>query len=118
MTIRIIGIGLIMLIAYPVLGQPVDRAQAFEVASAKVSDARGRANVEVSPGGLTIDGDLNYILQWAYEVKSRQLSGPGWLGTDRFHVTGKSPGPVSVRDLRKMLQTLLADRFKLAVHRE
>jgi uncharacterized protein (TIGR03435 family) len=44
------------------------------------------------------------------------LDGPSWLEEDRFDVIAKLP-PDSTRETQKaMLQTLLADRFKLVVH--
>jgi uncharacterized protein (TIGR03435 family) len=35
-----------------------------------------------------------------------------------YDILAKAAGPVPVRELRLMLQQLLADRFKLTLHRE
>jgi uncharacterized protein (TIGR03435 family) len=43
---------------------------------------------------------------------------PEWTHTDRFDFWAKVPLGATKDDLRKMLQDLLIDRFKLAVHRE
>lgn len=44
------------------------------------------------------------------------LEGPAWLEEDRFDIVAKLP-PNSTKETQKaMLQTLLADRFKLVVH--
>jgi uncharacterized protein (TIGR03435 family) len=39
-------------------------------------------------------------------------------GTERYDITAKAGGPVTISQLRAMLGTLLADRFKLSFHRE
>ena len=52
-------------------------------------------------------------------MRSNQIiGGPDWLDSDRFEITAKAEEPVGDRVLSIMLQQLLADRFKLALHRE
>jgi uncharacterized protein (TIGR03435 family) len=48
------------------------------------------------------------------------LGGPAWnwIDSDRFQITGKAGQPVSGDALDAMLQTLLAERFHLKLHRE
>ena len=48
----------------------------------------------------------------------RVTGGPGWLGSDRFEIVAKAPPTTPDGTLQLMLQTLLADRFKLVVHNE
>ena len=43
---------------------------------------------------------------------------PKWVSTDRFEIQARIPGNPSKDQLRLMLQSLLADRFKLAIHFE
>ena len=40
------------------------------------------------------------------------------LSTDRYDIVAEAPGDVSEEQTRRMLQSLLEERFKLAVHRE
>lgn len=64
----------------------------------------------------------------AYHVESYRLSGgPAWLDTEKYDVQAKAeanaiaPGPMDrerIHQMELMLRTLLAERFKLAVHRE
>jgi uncharacterized protein (TIGR03435 family) len=57
------------------------------------------------------------LIRTAYGVDSDQVSGgPNWLGFDRFDVTALVPPNTPQATLKLMLQSLLADRFKLAVH--
>ncbi len=70
-----------------------------------------------SPAGLTArNATLSGCIQWAYGVRDYQVSGPGWLNDDRFDIMAKAAGEVPEDRLRLMLQSLLADRFKLTLH--
>ena len=67
-----------------------------------------------APAGVTA---RKMILE-AFHLTQYQLSGgPGWLDSDRFSLEARAEG-ANENQLRQMLQALLADRFKLVVHRE
>jgi len=95
----------------------------FEVASIKPSPAAapgGHVNV-----GLHVDGaqvlctwfSLADYIGMAYDVKPYQVSGPAWLQSERFDIAAKVP--TGEREhIRAMIQSLLADRFKMQMHRE
>ncbi len=48
----------------------------------------------------------------------RIQGGPQWFAADRYDITAKAEGNASDAQMRLMVQALLADRFKLALHRE
>lgn len=108
------------------LAQGTAGAPSFDVASVKVSefnDMRGeagrKANLRAEPGSLSIRNlTFKSCVSWAYHVKDYQVAGPGWIDSERYDIGAKAAGPVQEDGLRKMLQSLLADRFKLACHRE
>lgn len=93
----------------------------FEVASIKPSSSI-QESVKV---GLHIDGAQVHIGQFslkdyllmAFNVKIYQLEGPDWLSSARFDIDAKIPQGGSQTDVRRMLQSLLEDRFGLKVHR-
>jgi uncharacterized protein (TIGR03435 family) len=59
------------------------------------------------------------LISTAYNMESdKVLGGPSWLDWDRFDVAAKAPPATKQDDLNQMLQNLLADRFKLAVHKD
>ena len=59
------------------------------------------------------------LIQAAYGIDANRIAGgPSWLGLNRFDVSAKAPASTSPEDLKLMLQALLADRFKLAVHND
>jgi uncharacterized protein (TIGR03435 family) len=108
-------------------GQPAaQQALAFDVASVKVSqigkaggEGSRRENVEQSPGSLSMRNvSLTSAIKYAYRVMDYQVSGPAWLGSERYDIVAKASGPAPESELRAMLQSLLAERFKLAFHRE
>ena len=98
----------------------------FDVASIKpnhLADKGGegsrRQNVISNPGSLTMQNvTLHGAIEWAYDVKNYQVTGPAWLNDDRYDISGRAPETTAEPQHRAMLQTLLASRFKLAVHRE
>jgi uncharacterized protein (TIGR03435 family) len=61
---------------------------------------------------------IKTLLMNAYDVKEYQISGPEWLNTERFVVEATMPPETTKAQFRTMLQNLLAERFKVAVHRE
>ena len=99
------------------------RAQspAFEVATVKVNrSGSGASNgPRLTNGRLFAENaTLKRFLQVAYDLNALQISGPGWLDSDRFDLAAKSPPGVPDSDLMPMLQSLLKERFQLTVHRE
>ncbi len=61
------------------------------------------------------------LVQFAFGVKDDEIvGGPGWLATEKYDVSAKADTTKELREeeLRPLLQTLLADRFRLKVHRE
>jgi uncharacterized protein (TIGR03435 family) len=102
-------------------------AQSFEVASIKPAApmASGRIMVGMRGGpGTNEPGQMIFnnvsigdLIQSAYDVKGFQVTGPGWLDAARFDVDAKVPEGTSKEASRIMLQHLLADRFKLVLHR-
>jgi len=62
---------------------------------------------------------VKYLMEWAYNIQPSQHSGdPAWFATDRYDITAQAEGPATDAQMKVMLQTLLADRFKLKLHHE
>lgn len=99
------------------MAQPA--AAGFDVASIRASQAKGKGVIDALPGSLTMrNTGLSTCIRWAYDLQPYQISGPGWIDEERFDILAKAGSSASQAALRRMLQALLADRFKLAVHRE
>ena len=101
-----------------------DSQQAFEVADIKPSDLgngapRGKGRI-LSGGRIELPGaTLKELIIFAYGVQEDLISGgPVWVTRVRYDIVAKAPPNASPEALRPMLQSLLADRFKLNIHRE
>lgn len=71
------------------------------------------------PGRITWNNaSLMDILVEAWDVKRFQLTGPDWLGTERFDIVAKVPVGTTKEQVRVMWQNLLAERWKLSLHHE
>ena len=91
----------------------------FEVASIKRNDSgEGGYSFDVSRGQLrAISAPLQPLLCQAFEVMGSQIVGaPSWVATERYDIVAKAPEGVA--EMRPLLRALLAERFKLASHRE
>jgi uncharacterized protein (TIGR03435 family) len=105
---------------------------AFEVASVKPSKDFRPPNFDLStgnsvaPGGrLSASFELWTYVTFAYKL---QLTGeqrrtalaqiPKWVSTDYYEIEARAAGDATKDQMRLMMQSLLADRFQLAVHFE
>jgi uncharacterized protein (TIGR03435 family) len=61
---------------------------------------------------------LKELIALAYDVKAYQISGPAWLGTERFDIVAEMPVGSKKDDAKDMLRSLLEERFKLTAHKE
>ena len=107
---------------------------AFETASIKSADPRrGPSPPELAmeasylKGGMSRgqDGRFNaespvhVLVQAAYDVSSFQVAGgPSWVAVDRYEIHATAAGNTTPDQMRGMLQSLLAERFKIALRRE
>lgn len=123
----------VLLAAGIACGQAPKGSLAFEVASVRPSAPidMGLLAAQIQAGkiprfGPHVDGlraeydymSLKDLIAEAYNVKGFQITGPAWLGSQRFDVVAKMPDGAKKEDAPAMLQALLADRFKLTVHQD
>jgi uncharacterized protein (TIGR03435 family) len=102
---------------------PTDANPTFEVATIKPTQEGTHFSIHPTRGGelVATDASLAYLIKFAYEVHPRQITkGPAWLDTDKYDLTAKPDieGQPSLKQMRVMVQKLLADRFQLTFHRE
>jgi uncharacterized protein (TIGR03435 family) len=107
---------------------------AFEVASVKLDPGPFRApNFPLDPGDayrpvggrFSADFPLTTYITFAYKLslaphrqQSMMAHLPDWVATDRFAIEARAEGAPTKDQMRLMMQSLLAERFKLAVHFE
>jgi uncharacterized protein (TIGR03435 family) len=118
-----LSLGLAVLAVVDALGQT---ALSFEVASVRPSGPKSIQGSDGGPGSRDperyTDGNapLRSLIFTAYGLKfyDEQISGPGWIGTEKYDIAVKLPPGATKEQFRQMLQNLLAERFKLVVHGE
>ena len=108
---------------------------AFEVASIKpgspekfmspnfpldAGDAYAETGGRFSAGfPLSVYITFAYKLTLTREQREAMIAAlPKWVGTDQFQIQAKAEGNPTKDQMRLMMQSLLADRFKLAIHFE
>lgn len=96
------------------------RFEAAAIHPASPAESGGPSGCETRTGFVRCTNiALKRLIAGAYGGgQDRVLGGPDWADADRFDIVARSDQPVGDKGLMAMLQTLLADRFKLALHRE
>ncbi len=95
----------------------------FEVASIRPSAISDRSEVSV---GVHIDGaqvraialTLKEYVGIAYRMKVSQITGPDWIGSERYDISATLPEGSTEAQIPEMFRALLADRFQLKSHQE
>jgi uncharacterized protein (TIGR03435 family) len=96
----------------------------FEVASIKpveVPPGPHAVGLRIEHGTAHIEGaTLRQMIVQAYLVQRvNVIGGPSWYDSEQYDLIAKAASPdTPPEQVRQMLQSLLADRFQLAVHRE
>jgi uncharacterized protein (TIGR03435 family) len=113
-------------------GQTAGDKPAFDVASVKPNKSTGEptSNFPLGPGNVYVPNGgyfsaanyplVTYIL-FAYKISGYQSQAlipqlPAWVTTDRFDIQARVKGNPTKDEMRLLMQSLLADRFKLAIH--
>jgi len=124
---RVILLALVSVLAASIHAQPAASRplpSSFEVASIRPNrvggDSRGTTT---RPGGVFTANNvtLKLLISRAYGIAEAQIqSGPGWIDSDTYDIAAKADTPLEMsrEQARPCLQALLAERFRLAIHRE
>jgi uncharacterized protein (TIGR03435 family) len=80
---------------------------------------------EIPGGRFSADFPVSTYITFAYkltltqeQIRAMLANLPKWVGTDRFSVQARAEGNPTKDQMRLMMQSLLAERFKLAAHFE
>jgi uncharacterized protein (TIGR03435 family) len=122
-------IGGAALTAFAQTQTPVEPNPKFEVASVRPNKSGNvGGSVKPEPGGRfnVVNMPLRNLIISAYGLQGTQLLGaPDWIASERFDIAAKADGelgrpfsPDGPSRLQLLIRSLLAERFKLSVHRE
>ena len=124
-----IALPVVFVIGFPLgvrsQASPPQRPIAFDAASVKVNtsvDPRTGGRLAGTNFAMTNE-TLWRLIGEAYAdpqalPRFRIVGGPNWIDTEHFDVEAVGANPLDRRQAELMLRTLLAERFKLAVHME
>jgi uncharacterized protein (TIGR03435 family) len=98
----------------------------FDAISVKVSNSTElRGGLQFQPGGRLVATNIPVrpLFSLAYNIALSQGRGaivgaPSWFESKRYDIEAKASGDPSREQMILMLQSLLADRFKLVLHHE
>jgi uncharacterized protein (TIGR03435 family) len=114
-------LALLVAVGYGMFAQSEARP-AFQAASIKRDlGSPGLMMVRPEAGGTlrAQNAPLILLIQNAYRVQAFQvIGGPSWINTEGYNIEAKPEKPADPEHVWKMLQSLLADRFQLTLHRE
>jgi uncharacterized protein (TIGR03435 family) len=124
---RFVGFALLLSGALSAQTPDIDKLQ-FEVASVKPNKTGATSSsLGLQPGGRIVATNvaLRLLIRNLYNVQADQIVGaPDWIESERFDIEARAdreyppqadaPAP----ELLAMMRNLLADRFRLVVHRE
>src|SRR5690242_13146259 len=107
-----------------VAGFAICQQPKFELAdvhSSKTSRSAAQNFGGVLRAGKYVNRDVTMLglIEAAYNVKEDAIAGgPGWVASDLFDIIAKVPEGTKMAEAKQMLQSLLADRFKLVAKHE
>ncbi len=115
----LLGLGLSLALAQAQTVTP-----SFEVVFIKQSKPETRPGMKLEHGRLTANLTLSGYIDFAYDLmpSSRERSdsmlahAPKWVSTDNFEISALAEGDPTKDQMRLMVRSLLADRFRLEVH--
>ena len=101
----------------------IAQTPAFDAASIRPNNSGpGVSSMRVSQGRAALQNvSLKKIILNAYSIpddREYAVIGPEWLASEHFDMDATFPPDTPIPQLQLMMQTFLADRFKMRVHRE
>jgi uncharacterized protein (TIGR03435 family) len=104
---------------------PAQTSASVTFAAADVHPSPPAANAFFDSGFLTggryqlRNATLVNLIAEAWDLDAEAVSGgPPWLDTDRFDIVAKAPPKSTHEERSAMLRALLAERFKLKIHKD
>ncbi len=125
-SVAAVTFGAVIAVAGAVRAQSPQSAPVFDAADVHLRAHSNNPTPSMS-GGVLRGGryDLRNatmldLIATAYNVTDTDtiVGGPNWLERDRFDIVAKAPNGTPPDRVRLMVQSLLAERFKLVVHKD
>jgi uncharacterized protein (TIGR03435 family) len=121
-NLKLLGIALAAAVVFAQPQTEPSARPAFDVASIKPAPpGESEIGYRFEPGGRTVVSHFSLgslmLVGW-HILPFRVVGGPTWLYSELYDIEAKADGNPDSSQSRIMLQSLLAERFHLVVHRE
>ncbi len=115
-----IAVALTVVSVAGLLAQEPQRPLTFDVTSVKSNTSGEQGGSSSARPGLYrgVNVTLRRVIGLAYRPVQEITGGPAWIDSERFDIEGRVDGTPTQPEMLEMLRSLLADRFKLVVHKE
>ena len=92
----------------------------YEASVKRAQNTDGMMSIRMDPMGRTMTGmPLRQLIVQSFGLQPNQIvGGPDWLASDRWDIQLRADATVAPPQMNALVQQMLADRFKLVVHRE
>jgi uncharacterized protein (TIGR03435 family) len=114
------AVSLVMAMSAHAQQQPAPRVE-FEVVSVKPGDPASLGSSSGTPAGRLVmrNTTLKNLVMSAYRLNEYEIAGgPTWMDSAKFNIDATLPAGAPQGQIPLMMQTMLADRFRLESHRE
>ena len=106
----------------PVSGPESNNGPAFEVAAIRPANDDGNHDNDNDDGIVRIHNyTLKRLISRAWEIDMSEIyGGPNWIDSESYDINAKIPAEFvrAYNKVPQMMQNLLAERFRLRIHRE
>lgn len=95
----------------------------YDVTSVKPNVSGGPSYVRPYVNGALAgrNSTVLTLIAFAFDIPEWRTDGPGWIKSERYDIDAKpqkNEGPIPAERIRRMIQSLLVDRFQFKAHQE
>jgi uncharacterized protein (TIGR03435 family) len=93
---------------------------AFEVASIRLDDSNKAIEpLQIGHGSFRANSHVSGLITLAFNLDRQWVEGgPDWIDRERYEIVAKGDVSAGPDEIKRMLQSLLTERFQLKFHRE
>lgn len=112
-----------VLLLFAAVTTAIAQTPSFEAASIKSNTSQGGISaMRITAGRASMENcSLKKIMLNAYGIpddREYMIDGPDFLTSEHFDIEAKFPADTPAPQIRRMLQTMLAERFRMTLHKE
>lgn len=116
---KVAALSLLAIVSIPAQQPPRFELADVHISTTSHSFAQNFGGVLRAGRYVNRDATMLNLIAAAYSLSDEDIAGgPGWMNSDLFEVIAKVPDGTNMATANLMLQSLLAERFKLSIHKD